>query len=60
MAGETCGVASRITICGCKCISGPVNLFYMTSQAYDPEEEGRIPHDDPEIGFAWLAGPPIK
>jgi dTDP-4-dehydrorhamnose 3,5-epimerase len=44
---------------GCKCISGPANLFYITSRTYDPEDEGRIPHDDPEIGYDWLAGPPI-
>ncbi len=45
---------------GCKCMSGPANLFYITSHTYDPEDEGRIPHDDPEIGYDWLAGPPIK
>jgi len=44
---------------GCKCLSGPANLFYITSHTYDPEDEGRIPHDDPEIGYDWLAGPPI-
>ena len=45
---------------GCKCMSGPANLFYITSRTYDPEDEGRIPHDDPEIGCDWLQGPPIK
>jgi len=45
---------------GCKCLSGPTNLLYITSHAYDPEDEGRIPHDDPEIGYDWLKGPPIK
>ena len=45
---------------GCKCLSGPANLFYVTSNVYDPEDEGRIPHDDPEIGYDWLKGPPIK
>lgn len=44
---------------GCRCLSGPANLFYITSRIYDPEDEGRIPHDDPEIGYDWLAGPPI-
>jgi len=44
---------------GCKCLSGPANLFYITSHTYDPEEEGRIPHDDPEIGYDWPQGPPI-
>jgi dTDP-4-dehydrorhamnose 3,5-epimerase len=27
---------------------------------YSPEDEGRIPHDDPTIGYDWTAGPPIK
>ena len=45
---------------GCKCLSGPANLFYIASKTYDPEDEGRIPHDDPEIGYDWLEGPPIE
>ena len=45
---------------GCKCISGPANLFYITSKVYDPDDEGRIPFDDKEIGFDWLKGPEIK
>ncbi len=38
---------------GCKCISGPANLLYVTSRTYNPEDEGRIPHDDSEIGYDW-------
>ena len=45
---------------GCKCISGPSNLFYVTSCVYDPDDEGRIPYDDARIGYDWLRGPPIK
>lgn len=45
---------------GCKCLSGPAHLFYITSRIYDPEDEGRIPHDDPTIGYDWLKPPPIK
>ncbi len=46
---------------GCKVVSdGPAHLFYVTSQTYNPEEEGRIPYDDPVIGYDWLSGPPIK
>jgi len=44
---------------GCKVIQGPVNLLYVTSQIYNPQDEIRIPHDDPGIGFDWLSGPPI-
>lgn len=45
---------------GCKCISGPAHLFYVTSTVYNPEEESRIPHDDMAIGYDWITGPSIK
>ena len=45
---------------GCKCISGPAHLFYITSRVYDPKDEGRIPYDDPKIGYDWLRDPPIS
>ncbi|MGA3207953.1 MAG: dTDP-4-dehydrorhamnose 3,5-epimerase family protein [Syntrophales bacterium] len=45
---------------GCKCISGPAHLFYITSNIYNPEDEGRIPYDDIEIGYDWIKGPSIK
>jgi len=45
---------------GCKAINGPAHLFYITSHTYDPADEGRIPHDDAEIGYDWTALPPIK
>jgi dTDP-4-dehydrorhamnose 3,5-epimerase len=45
---------------GCKCISGPANLLYVTSGVYDMEEEGRVPHADPKVGYDWIAGPEIK
>lgn len=46
---------------GCRAIgTEPAHLFYVTSRTYDPSEEGRIPYDDPAIGFDWLRDPPIK
>lgn len=46
---------------GCKALGGGVtHLFYITSGTYDPAEEGRIAHNDAEIGFDWLAGAEIK
>jgi dTDP-4-dehydrorhamnose 3,5-epimerase len=45
---------------GCKIIQGPVNLMYVTSHIYNPQDELRISHDDPAIGFDWLKGPEIK
>jgi dTDP-4-dehydrorhamnose 3,5-epimerase len=45
---------------GCKAVGAIAHLFYVTSRTYDPKEEGRIPHDDPSIGYDWTAGPAIK
>lgn len=39
---------------GCKCLQGPARLHYITSRIYDPDDEGRIPHDDAKIGYDWL------
>jgi len=45
---------------GCKTVQGTVNLLYVTSHVYNPEDEIRIAYDDPEIDFDWLKGPEIK
>jgi dTDP-4-dehydrorhamnose 3,5-epimerase len=46
---------------GCRAIgTEPSHLFYVTSRTYDPDEEGRIAYNDPEIGYDWLREPPIK
>jgi len=39
---------------GCKALQGPVNLLYMTSHTYNSDDEYRIAHDNPDIGFDWL------
>lgn len=44
---------------GCRALERS-HLLYVTSSVYDPEDEGRIPHDDPAIGYDWNASPPIK
>ena len=44
---------------GCRVIGGTAHLIYLTSKTYDPDEEGRIPHDDAGIGYDWTAPPPI-
>ncbi len=38
---------------GYRVLEGPVNVIYMTSHEYNPEDEIRIPIDDPRIGFDW-------
>ncbi len=45
---------------GCQTVQGPAHLIYVTSHTYDPDDELRVAHDDPAIGFDWLSGPPIK
>ncbi len=45
---------------GVKAIQGPVNLFYITSHIYNPQDEIRIAYDDPKIDFDWLKDAPIK
>lgn len=45
---------------GVKTIQGPVNLLYMMSHTYNPDDEIRLAYNDPQIDFDWLAGPPIK
>ena len=45
---------------GCKTVQGPVHLFYLTSHVYNPDDEIRMPYNDPQIDFDWLRGPAIK
>lgn len=44
---------------GYRVVSGPAHVFYIVSHEYDASDEGRISHDDPEIGYDWTAGPEI-
>ena len=44
---------------GCRALER-THLLYVTSHEYDPADEGRVAHDDPEIGYDWTAGPEIK
>ncbi len=45
---------------GCKVIGGESELFYVTSGVYSTDEEGRIDHDDKNIGYDWVDIPPLK
>jgi dTDP-4-dehydrorhamnose 3,5-epimerase len=44
---------------GCRALE-LTHLLYVTSNVYDPADEGRIPHDDASIGYDWSAFPEIK
>jgi len=41
---------------GYRCIHGPMHIIYLTSGTYDPDEELRIPHNDPSINYDWFNG----
>ncbi len=45
---------------GYRVLQGPAHIFYITSHEYDGTDEGRIPHDDPDIGYDWTKWPEIK
>lgn len=38
---------------GCRVISPFAHLFYITSETYNTEDEGRIPYNAPEVDFDW-------
>lgn len=38
---------------GGKVLTDFAHLFYITSEIYDTNDEGRIPYNDPEIGYDW-------
>lgn len=38
---------------GVKAIQGPVNLMYMMSHTYNPNDEIKIPYNTPDINFDW-------
>ena len=44
---------------GCKVLSGPCDLIYMTDYEYDGTDEFREPHDIDPPGYDWLKGAPI-
>ncbi len=33
--------------------TAPALLVYVTDRFYDPQDEGRIPYDDPQIQYDW-------
>ncbi len=43
------GIAHGYKVIG----TSPAMLVYLTNRFYDPEDEGRIPHDDPKIQYDW-------
>ncbi|MBL7217735.1 MAG: dTDP-4-dehydrorhamnose 3,5-epimerase family protein [Desulfobacteraceae bacterium] len=45
---------------GYRIINGPMHIIYVTDKEYDPSDDLRIPHGDPEIGYDWTLSSEIK
>lgn len=41
---------------GLKVLSESAHLFYLTSEIYNPDEEGRVPYNDPSVPHHWGEG----
>lgn len=41
---------------GYRIVRGPAVICYQANRLYDPQDQIKIPHDDPDIGYNW--GPP--
>ena len=44
---------------GCRALRGPAHLIFLNSHTYNPQDELRLPYDDPALGFDWLAEPSV-
>ncbi len=42
---------------GLQVLTDYAHLFYVTSEIYDPQDEGRVPYNDPEINYRWCENP---
>ncbi len=45
---------------GYRIVNGPMHIIYVTDREYDPSDELRLPHDDPEIGYDWTNASEIR
>ena len=54
---ETCVRIPPGVLHGCKVISDRAHLFYITSEIYDPNEEGRLPFNSEVVGHNWGIDP---
>ena len=45
---------------GYRALETPTHVMYVMNRTYDPSDEGRLPHDDPSIGYDWSARPAIN
>jgi dTDP-4-dehydrorhamnose 3,5-epimerase len=45
---------------GYRCVAGPAHVIYVTSGTYDLDDEVRLAHDDPSVGYDWTRGRAIR
>ena len=52
-AREVCVKIPPGVLHGCKVLSNQAHLFYITSETYNPQDEGRFPYNSPLVGHDW-------
>lgn len=50
---EVCVKIPQGVLHGCKVLTEEAHLFYITSEMYNPDDEGRFPFDSPLVGHDW-------
>ena len=38
---------------GCRVLTDFAHLFYITSETYNPQDEGRLPFNSPDVSHSW-------
>lgn len=56
---EVCVKIPQGVLHGCEVLSDSAHLFYITSEIYNPEDEGRFPFDSDVVGHKWECKEPI-
>lgn len=52
-AREVCVKIPPGVLHGCKVLSAQAHLFYITSEIYNPSDEGRFPYNSQLVGHDW-------
>lgn len=55
-ARELCVKIPPGVLHGCKVLTNEAHLFYITSEVYNPNEEGRFPYNSAFVGHDWGEG----
>lgn len=55
-ANEVCVKIPQGVLHGCKVLTDEAHLMYITSETYNPADEGRLPFNSPEVDHNWGEG----